>query len=114
MSVYVRLKKGEVQAPKYGKIIYPSEKYIPIDDKYLELVKNDKRLEVLEQEAMNAVIEDETKLIDDTVFGHWKQSEKRIASMTNKDLVQKIRDKARANGKDKIAEIAQDKFEELS
>ena len=114
MSIYVRLKKGEIEAPKYGKIIYPNEKYIPIDDKYLEAVKKDQRLEVLEQEAMNEVLEDEEKLVNDTVFGHWKQSEKRIASMTNKDLVQKIRDRSRANGKDKIAEIAQDRFEELN
>jgi hypothetical protein len=116
MGFYARLKKGEVETPRYGEYIYPDEngKYILIEDRYRKLVEQDTRVEILEQEAMQEIVDKNNELIDDTVFGHWRQSEKRIAIMTDKETLREIVIKAKTNGKTKIAEMAQDRIDELS
>lgn len=114
MAFYARLKKGIIESPYYGKFVYPSESYTQLEDKYLSIAQKDERLEIINQEQMTEVKQKEQEQIDDIVNGQWKQSEKRIATIDNRDTLNQILVRARALNKNKIAEITQDRIDELT
>jgi hypothetical protein len=118
--IFVRLKKGELVAPKYEKIIYPDSNgnWTKIDEKYLELVKKDPRIEIKTQEEMKEVTEDRKQLINDIIDGQWKQSEKRINSISDikfleYDLLPALIEKNKEKNREKLIQITKDKIEEL-
>jgi hypothetical protein len=45
----VRLKPGYIEAPYYGRPIYPGDNWITIEDQYLKLVQADSRIEIFEE-----------------------------------------------------------------
>lgn len=114
MSLYVRLKKGIVESPRYGKTIYPGDNYIAIEDRFKDLIEKDERLEVLTQDEMNEVKDNEKELIETIVNGQWKQSEIRINQIEDiKFLQYKILPELEKANKTKLIQITKDRIEEL-
>jgi len=111
---YARLKEGVKEAPRYGVFLYPGDKYRQVEDRYRELVEKDDRVEILSVEEMAEINRKKQELIKEIVFGHWKSGEKIIAEMTDLDELAKVEALAKANGKNKIVELAQYRIEELT
>lgn len=114
MAIFARLKRGIIESPKYGKFIYPGEKYVEIDERYRSMIERDDRIEFLEQKQMNEIIENEQQLIEDIVQGQWRQSEKRINQINNIDLLKKIEVATKNADKGKLNQITKDRIDELS
>jgi hypothetical protein len=115
MAFYARLKKGLVQAPHYGRYIYPGDEWLKIDDKYLDMVKKDLRVEIKTQEEITVLKEEENQLITDICDGQWKQSEKRINAINDKKFLQtKLLPALEKAQKDKLISITKDRIEELT
>ncbi|TCL72342.1 hypothetical protein EDC14_100652 [Hydrogenispora ethanolica] len=81
--IYVRLKPGIIESPKYGKIIYPGETYTSIEDKFKDLVENDERLEVLTQDEMNALNIQQEARIKQFAKLHPKKLKKELEKITD-------------------------------
>lgn len=114
--IFVKLKAGETVAPKYGKIIYPdiNGNWTKIEDKYLEQVQKDSRIEIKTQQEMKEIVEDRKQLIFDIVDGQWRQSEKRINSISDvKFLEYELLPELIKKNKEKLIQITKDKIEEL-
>ena len=106
----VRLKKGFFEAPYYGKIVYPSDNYIVIEDKYRSLVEADERIEILQEvkiediksveidktvkPVVNKIEVDENKpivaedLIQEILYMQWAKAKKKILEITDVDFLQ--------------------------
>jgi hypothetical protein len=114
MAFYARLKDGVCETPRYGVFIYPGEQYRKIEDKDWEIVKCDERIETLTADEMAEIIRQKDDLAGELVFGHWRRSEKTIASIEDIALLEKVVSLAQSNKKDKIAGLAQDRIDELT
>ena len=107
----VRLKKGFFEAPYYGKIVYPSDNYIVIEDKYRSLVEADEHIEILQEEkvkvdsvksvetvkpakpVVDKIEVDENKpivdedLIQEILYMQWAKAKKKIMGITDVDFL---------------------------
>ena len=107
----VRLKKGFFEAPYYGKIVYPGDNYIVIEDKYRSLVEADEHIEILQEEkvkvdsvksvetakpakpVVDKIEVDENKpivdedLIQEILYMQWAKAKKKIMGITDVDFL---------------------------
>ena len=123
MAFYAKVKKGIIEAPYYGKFIYPDKNGNPtkLEDKYRTAVEKDPRLEIIEQKKIEEIKENRAELIKDIVEGQWKQSEKRVNAITDLKFLEyellpaliKSNDENSTKSKIKIMEITRDKIKEL-
>ena len=124
MSFYAKVKKGINEAPYYGKFIYPDKNGNPtkLEDRYRSAVEKDSRLEIVEQKKIEEIKENRAELIKDIIEGQWKQSEKRINTITDLKFLEyellpaiiKSNDESSTKSKIKLMEITRDKIKELT
>jgi len=115
MAFYARLKNGEIVAPHYGRYIYPGDEWLKLEDRYLEQVKADSRVEIKNQEEFDEIAKKEQQLIADIRDGQWKLSEKRINAISNIKLLQyKLLPELEKAKKEKLIQITKDRIEELT
>lgn len=119
-TIFVRLKKGEKVAPKYGRIIYPDSNgnWTKIDERYLVAVQNDPRIEIKTQEEMKEIIEDKKQSTLDIVDGQWRQSEKRINDISDikfleYELLPALIERNKEKNREKLIKVTKDRIEEL-
>jgi len=135
MSLQVRLKKGRLEAPRYGKWIYPSgDNWYTIDEQYRKYAVANDDIEIYEDLKIeikkdsvedNNKVNDENKgnedqIIPDTLVQkildmHWAQAKKKIKDEIDDIdfLKNKLLPALESANKDVLIKIVKEKIEEL-
>jgi hypothetical protein len=120
-----RLKPGIIEAPYYGRPIYPGENWILLEDKYLGIVQKDDRIEIKGQKKQvpvdneqkeevinnNQVVDND---LNDFINGTWTQVRKRINESNNIEFLRdKLLPELEKNTKTKLIEVANERIKVL-
>jgi hypothetical protein len=124
MYVFVKLKDSfngkKIETAIYvcGQWIYPGDnRWVNYPKEQLEQIENHGQHDLFiikTQDEMNEIKKCEEDEIESIVKGQWRQSEKRIATITDRARLQKIQQMAASLQKNKIAEIVKDRLDELT
>lgn len=139
--ILVRLKEGVKEAVYYGKCIYPNKNYTAIEDKYLDVLLQDDRIEIYQEpqqeQEQKAELKNETKdkvnleevnnfkntdgkeknddLITALLSMHWMKAAKQIETIQDIDFLQnKLLPVLTESNKTKLIEITNTQIEKLN